>query len=96
MLLVGFPNTFAFAQRSEVRVESNIVFCFMTFFLFLFLQLWNTKHKPKDVIPAMKRSLSDLGLTYADLYLMHWPFACKVDNPTFHQNLNFNNSDLLI
>lgn len=45
--------------------------------LFIVSKLWNTKHHPTDVLPAIKRSLKDLRLSYVDLYLIHWPFAMK-------------------
>ncbi|KAI1209017.1 Aldo/keto reductase [Annulohypoxylon truncatum] len=38
-------------------------------------KLWNTDHRPENVEPAIRQSLSDLGLDYLDLYLMHWPVA---------------------
>ena len=43
--------------------------------VFVTSKLWNTFHKKQDVIPALKRSLSDLGLTYLDQYLIHWPMC---------------------
>ncbi|KAK7603225.1 hypothetical protein V9T40_003224 [Parthenolecanium corni] len=51
--------------------------------LFIVTKLWNTRHKPEDVVPAMKRSLSSLGLDYVDLYLMHWPFATELPTDEF-------------
>jgi alcohol dehydrogenase (NADP+) len=38
-------------------------------------KLWNDAHRPANVKPALKKTLSDLGVDYVDLYLMHWPVA---------------------
>lgn len=38
-------------------------------------KLWNTKHQPQDVEEACRTSLTHLGLSHLDLYLMHWPMA---------------------
>lgn len=46
--------------------------------LFISSKLWNTFHHPNNVFPALHISLINLGLSYLDLYLMHWPFAFKV------------------
>jgi alcohol dehydrogenase (NADP+) len=38
-------------------------------------KLWNTAHRPSDVRPALEKTLSQLGIPYLDLYLIHWPVA---------------------
>jgi alcohol dehydrogenase (NADP+) len=37
-------------------------------------KLWNDKHGEQDVVASCEQSLSDLGLKYLDMYLVHWPF----------------------
>jgi len=43
--------------------------------IFVTSKLWNTRHHPQDVETSCRKSLTDLGLTYLDLYLIHWPTA---------------------
>ena len=43
--------------------------------LFVTTKLWNTNHRPERVEPAFEASLGRLGTSYADLYLVHTPFA---------------------
>lgn len=40
-------------------------------------KLWNTNHRAEHVLPALKRSLSDLRVDYLDLYLIHFPISLK-------------------
>lgn len=41
--------------------------------IFITGKLWNTKHAPEDVEAALDKTLHDLGTSYLDLFLMHWP-----------------------
>jgi len=52
-------------QEGKVRRED----------LFIATKLWNNNHRPERVKPAFEASLRRLGLDYADLYLIHTPFA---------------------
>lgn len=45
--------------------------------LFVTSKLWNDRHAPQEVEPALRETLDALGLVYLDLYLMHWPVAQK-------------------
>lgn len=43
--------------------------------IFITSKVWNTCHAKDDVVKACKQSISDLGVDYLDLYLVHHPFA---------------------
>jgi alcohol dehydrogenase (NADP+) len=51
--------------------------------LWITSKLWNNAHAAGQVGKALQKSLHDLGLDYLDLYLIHWPVACRpeVDFP---------------
>jgi len=44
--------------------------------LFITSKVWNDRHR--EVKESCKKSLRDLGLSYIDLYFVHWPF------PNYH------------
>ncbi len=43
--------------------------------VFIGTKVWNNNHRPERVKPAFEASLKRLQLDYADLYLIHTPFA---------------------
>lgn len=47
------------------------------------MQLWNTFHRPDLVRKSLKESLENLGLSYVDGYLIHWPMGYVEDRELF-------------
>ncbi|KAK4323141.1 hypothetical protein Pmani_006143 [Petrolisthes manimaculis] len=54
--------------------------------LFITSKLWNTFHSKSLVVPTLKESLTNLGLDYLDLYLIHWPMGYKEGGEKFPTN----------
>lgn len=49
--------------------------------LFITSKIWPTFHEPEHVEPIVRRQLSDWGLDYFDLYLIHFPVALAYVDP---------------
>ncbi len=65
-LEIGKAFTDAFKQGDIIRKD-----------IWVTSKLWNNAHARDQVLPALKKTLTDLCLEYLDLYLVHWPVALK-------------------
>ncbi|KAJ3549875.1 hypothetical protein NM208_g256 [Fusarium decemcellulare] len=45
--------------------------------LFITTKVWNHLHEPEEVKWSLENSLSNFGLDYVDLFLVHWPMAAE-------------------
>ncbi|KAI9853105.1 MAG: NAD(P)H-dependent D-xylose reductase (XR) [Thelocarpon superellum] len=50
--------------------------------LFLVSKLWNSFHDHEQVEAACKKQLSDWGISYFDLYIVHFPISLKYVDPS--------------
>nr|XP_046243220.1 aldo-keto reductase family 1 member A1-A isoform X1 [Scatophagus argus]XP_046243221.1 aldo-keto reductase family 1 member A1-A isoform X1 [Scatophagus argus] len=69
----AYNNEQEVGEALAIRVGTGKALCREE--VFVTSKLWNTKHHPEDVEEACRTSLVHLGLSYLDLYLMHWPMA---------------------
>jgi len=49
--------------------------------LFIVSKLWNTFHESSQVAPICQKQLSDWGIEYFDLYIVHFPVALRYVDP---------------
>eukprot|EP00798_Chlamydomonas_sp_ICE-L_P000526 gene526-1939_t len=47
--------------------------------LFISSKAWNSHHKPADLRAACEGSIAKVGVSYLDLYMLHWPEAWTAD-----------------
>jgi aldehyde reductase len=52
--------------------------------LFIVTKLWLTYSRPDRVMKGFQISLSNLGLDYIDLYLIHWPHSYEQQDDDFY------------
>lgn len=74
---------YIYRNEKEVGEALKYIFDFGTVKreqVFITSKLWNSFHKSADVETAVRKSLTDLQLSYLDMYLIHWPMAFKSDN----------------
>jgi alcohol dehydrogenase (NADP+) len=69
-----YDNEVAVGQAIAMAI--NMGFCSRED-LFITSKLWNDRHEPHEVLPALEASLDRLKIDYLDLYLIHWPIAFK-------------------
>ena len=56
--------------------------------MFIQAKLWNSNHRAEHVEPDLDATLKDLGTTYVDSFVIHWPQACPSTGlaPTLRNN----------
>lgn len=56
--------------------------------MFITSKLWCSSHRPDCVRGALEVTLKNLGTSYLDLYLIHWPMAYKEGGDLFPKDAN--------
>lgn len=68
----AYQNEEIVGQAIEKSIKSGLV---KREDLFILSKLWNKNMKPDEVIPALKKTLTDLKVDYLDMYVVHWPWS---------------------
>ena len=68
----AYQNEEIVGQAIEKSIKSGLV---KREDLFILSKLWNKNMKPHEVIPALKKTLTDLKVDYLDMYVVHWPWS---------------------
>ena len=55
--------------------------------LFITGKLWNDVRGYHETIDAFNKTLTDLGVEYLDLYLIHWPVPIKYKDNYIEKNI---------
>lgn len=80
---LAYQNEAEVGQAIKEKIDDNTI---KREDIFVTSKLWNTYHRREKVIECCKKSLSELGLEYVDLYLIHWPIAYQEGDQLFPKN----------
>ena len=77
------PNFCGLLRKAELYAANIIYLSLKLIFnnfsradLFIQAKLWNSNHRAEHVEPDLDATLKDLGTTYVDSFVIHWPQAC--------------------